>query len=241
MSESNWVSLASQLTSLLNLESSPLAITFSKTAPEGVQTYEDNIPEPTSDGRTGKVPAGCVFWMKGTDRTFTTLPEDHGNCSVGSVTHGLKTINEVSGNSDVTCLLESGWVTEDMMSTLPVVKERYNFITYGPLDETSIDPDVVLLLINAMQAMILSDAIPGIRIEGKPQCHIVAVAKQQNDVAISLGCMLSRVRTGMPPIEMTCAIPAGRLAETVASLQTTRRCDNIVAGYAGEDSVRFKK
>jgi uncharacterized protein (DUF169 family) len=179
--------------------------------------------------------------MKGADRTFTTLPEDHGNCSVGSVTHGLKTINEVSGNSDVTCLLESGWVTEDMMSTLPVVKERYNFITYGPLDETSIDPDVVLLLINAMQAMILSDAIPGIRIEGKPQCHIVAVAKQQNDVAISLGCMLSRVRTGMPPIEMTCAIPAGRLAETVASLQTTRRCDNIVAGYAGEDSVRFKK
>jgi uncharacterized protein (DUF169 family) len=240
MTNKDWNSLASQLTSLLNLQSPPLAISFSNTAPAGVQTFEENMPEPTSDGRTGRVAAGCVFWMKATDRTFTTRPEDHGNCSVGSVTHGLKSISEVSGNSDVACLLESGWVTEDMISKVPVVKERFNFITYGPLDQTTIDPDVVFLRINAMQSMILSDAIPGIRIEGKPQCHIVPVAKEQKDIAISLGCMLSRVRTGMAPIEMTCAIPAGRLAEVVASLQATRRSDDAVASYASKDTLRFK-
>ena len=77
------------------------------------------MPEPTSDGRTGKVPAGCVFWMKAGKQTFTTVPQDHGNCSVGSVTHGLKTLSEVANNSDVLSLLECGWVTNDMVKQTP--------------------------------------------------------------------------------------------------------------------------
>ena len=80
-------------------------------------------------------------------------------------------------------------------------------------------PDVVFLRLNAKQLMVLSDAIPGLRIEGKPQCHIVAVSKEHGRVAASVGCALSRVRTGMPPTEMTCAIPAGKLPEILASIQ----------------------
>ena len=41
--------------------------------------------------------------------------------------------------------------------------------------------------------MVLSDALPGLRIEGKPQCHIVAAAKEQGEVVASVGCMLSRL------------------------------------------------
>ena len=193
----NWKEFSSEIRALLNLQSSPIAITFSKDAPLGIPQYEGNMPDPTPDGRTGKVSAGCVFWMKAAKQTFTTIPQDHGNCSVGSVTHGLKTLAEVANNSDVLSLLECGWVTKDAVMQLPVVKERPEFITYGPLDHTGIDPDVILLFINAMQAMILSDAVPDIHIEGKPQCHIIAMAKEQNVIALSVGCMLSRVRTGM--------------------------------------------
>jgi len=121
----------------------------------------------------------------------------------------------------------------------PVVKERPEFITYGPLDHTGIDPDVVLLFTNAMQAMILSDAVPDIHIEGKPQCHIIAMAKEQNAIALSVGCMLSRVRTGMADTDMTCAIPANRLSELVNLLNNTRSADNAVAKYASEDLARF--
>ena len=32
--------------------------------------------------------------------------------------------------------------------------------------------------------MVLSDAVPGLRIEGKPQCHIIAVAKEQDEIAV---------------------------------------------------------
>ena len=109
----------------------------------------------------------AFFGSKAGKQTFTTVPQDHGNCSVGSVTHGLKTLSEVANNSDVLSLLECGWVTKDVVMQLPVVKERPEFITYGPLDDSSINPDVILLFINAMQAMILLDAIRDIRIEGK--------------------------------------------------------------------------
>jgi uncharacterized protein (DUF169 family) len=223
----------------LKLQSPPLAITFSSDAPQGIPMFESNVPEPTPDGRTGKVPAGCVFWIEAARATFTTAPEDHANCSVGSLTHGLKSLEEVAGNSDVAALVETGWVSMDMVPQIPVVKERPGFITYGPLEETGVDPDVVFLRINAKQAMMMSDAVPGLRFEGKPQCHIIPMAKEQNEIAVSVGCMLSRVRTGLSNNEMTCAIPAERLPEVIRLLKTAAAADTAVAAYASQDAHRF--
>ena len=105
--------------------------------------------------------------------------------------------------------------------------------------DTHVDPDVVLLRLNPKQVMILHDAMPGMRMEGKPQCHIIAIAKEQQEVAASVGCMLSRVRTGLPNSQMTCAIPARRLAEVVERLKATCAADTTVAAYAAEDARRF--
>ncbi|MHB1711234.1 MAG: hypothetical protein ACYCV7_07505 [Acidimicrobiales bacterium] len=87
--------------------------------------------------------------------------------------------------------------------------------------------------------MVLSDAIPGLRIEGKPQCHIVAVAKEQGVAAASVGCALSRARTGMKPHEMTCAIPAAEFSEVARRVAATAEMDSVVAKYAAEDARRF--
>lgn len=239
MSKENWSGLAATLKSKLKLQATPIAITFSLEEPAGVSSFEGPMPEPMPDGRTGKVPAGCVFWMKATERTFSTVAEDHGNCSVGSVTHGFKALEEVSSNSDVAALLESGWVAMDAVSQIPVVKTKYSHVTYGPAEQTLLDPDVILIRVNATQLMILHDALPGLRFEGKPQCHIIAIAKEQKEVAASVGCMLSRVRTGMSPSETTCAIPASKLADVVEALDATCAVDGTVATYAAEDSKRF--
>jgi uncharacterized protein (DUF169 family) len=239
MTTQDWKTLATELKSLLSLQSPPLAISFSNEAPPGAPAFDAAMPEPMADGRTGKVPAGCAFWIEAANKTFTTSPEDHANCSVGSLTHGLKTLEEVANNSDVAAILESGWVTLDVIPNIPVVSERANFITYGPLEETTIDPDVVFLRINAKQAMILSDAAPDLRFEGKPQCHIIPMAKEQNIVAVSVGCMLSRVRTGMSNNEMTCAIPASRLGEMIGLLKRAAAADSAVAAYASRDAARF--
>ncbi len=239
MAAHDWQALAAALDDELSLENAPIAITFSDTAPAGVPQYAGDMPAPTPDGRTGKVAAGCVFWTKATEQTFTTIAEDHGNCSVGSMTHGFKTLEDVANNADVAALLETGWVTLEMVPQIPVVTQRPGVVTYGPLAQSPVDPDVVMLRLNPKQVMVMHDALPGMRLEGKPQCHIIAIAKEQNEVAASVGCMLSRVRTGMPNALMTCAIPAGRLAEVVACLQTTSVADKAVAAYAAEDARRF--
>jgi uncharacterized protein (DUF169 family) len=177
--------------------------------------------------------------MDAVGRTFTTTEADHGNCSVGLMTHGFATLDEVAGNDDVAALLSTGWVTMEDVPNIPVVAERPGAVTYGPLADTAVDPDVVLVRLTAKSLMVLSDALPGLRVEGKPQCHIVAVAKEQGEVAASVGCMLSRVRTGMPSTETTCAIPAVKLAEVVAAVEATSVVDAQVAAYAAEDSRRF--
>jgi uncharacterized protein (DUF169 family) len=234
-----WSQLAGELGDLLALAAPPIAITFGDAAPADVDAFDAPMPDPLPDGRTGRVPAGCAFWIHATDRTFSTVAEDHGNCSVGSLTHGFKTLDEVAGNSDVAALLETGWVTMDVVPQIPVVSTKPGAVTYGPLAETPVDPDVVLLRVNGKQLMVLHDAMPDMHLEGKPQCHIVALAKEQGVVAASVGCALSRVRTGMSANEMTCAIPAAKLGEVVAALTATAGADGQVASYAGEDALRF--
>jgi len=234
----DWRGLADGLQQGLATHAPPIAITFHDAIPD-VERFEPPMPPPAPDGRTGRVSAGCVFWMRSTSRTFTTVPEDHGNCSVGSFTHGMKSLGEVAGNSDVAALLECGWVTTELMHQIPAVRTKPAAVTYGPLAETPHDPDVVLLRLTARQLMVLSDAIPGLRVEGKPQCHIVAIAKESGEAAASVGCQLSRVRTGMANSEMTCALPAARLADVVARLRDTSAVDRLVAAYAAEDARRF--
>lgn len=235
----DWSTLSNRLVEALDLAAPPIAITFSAQRPDGVAPFDAPMPAPTPDGRTGRVPAGCVFWMKATESTFSTVAEDHGNCSVGSLTHGFKTLDEVAGNSDVAELIGAGWVTLDVVPQIPVVTERPGAITYGPLADTPVDPDVVLIRLTGKQLMVLHDAMPSMHLEGKPQCHIVAMAKEQNAVAASVGCALSRVRTGMPAREMTCAIPGPRLVEVLDALATTTKADDAVEAYALEDARRF--
>jgi len=236
-----WRELADGLAAALHLATPPVAITFSAARPDGVEGFGAPLSEPAADGRRGRVSAGCVFWVHGATSTFSTAPEDHGNCSVGSVTHGLARLEDVAGRDDVGALLETGWVSADAVERIPVVTERPGAITYGPLRDTPahVEPDVVLLRVNGRQMMVLADALPGMRIEGKPQCHVVALAKQEQVPAASVGCALSRARTGMTPDEMTCALPARELRTTLEAVVRAAETDSAVAKYAAADARRF--
>jgi len=232
---------AKTLTDLLGLSEPPLAISFHSASPSDVPAFQSEKPAPTEDGRTGAVPAGCVFWVEARDKTFSTVAEDHGNCSVGSLTHGFKTLEEAAQGADVGALVESEWVSPDVFPLIPTVSEKPASVVYGPLEDANDTPDVVFLRLNGKQAMMLHDAWPDIQFEGKPQCHIIPMAKEGNAVALSLGCMLSRVRTGMSNNEMTCAIPGGRLDDILSNLQTAEAADKKVAAYAADDQKRFQQ
>jgi len=148
-----WQSVAGRLTAALHLDVAPIAITFCAAAPSGrVPPFADPatpMPAPSVDGRTGRVPAGCVFWVHALERTFATRPEDHGNCSLGSLTHGLIDLATASTRADVGALVEAGWVTPEIFPAIPTVSSRAEAIVYGPLADATSEPDVVLVRTNA--------------------------------------------------------------------------------------------
>jgi uncharacterized protein (DUF169 family) len=227
------------LQEFLGLAVPPVAIAFISHVPAGIERIQRTTPPRTADGRTGAVAASCVFWIEGTRGVFATEAEDHGNCSVGSLTHGFKTMEEIAQNADVAALCETGWVTPEAVAKVAVVREKPTSIVYGPLRDMPVEPSVILLRLNGKQQMLLHDAWRGLRFEGKPQCHIIPIAKESGELAVSVGCMLSRVRTGMSNNEVTCAIPASRMSLLIERLRAARAADNAVAAYAAEDSKRF--
>jgi len=240
----DWARIAQRLESSLHLSSAPVAITFSPQVPRtaeavAVEPFALPLAPENEAGRTGRVAAGCVFWSYAATEHFSTVAEDHANCSVGSVTHGFNAIPEVVGNDDIGELLGSGWVNEEAFSTLPVVTSAPEAVIYGPLASTTVKPDVILMTINARALMTLKDAVPDLAIEGKPQCHIIAIAKETAAIAASVGCALSRARTGMSNEAMTCAVPASVAADLVDRLEREDRVNGLMARYAGVDARRF--
>ncbi len=231
--------LSDALTDLLGLEHAPIAITFHDELPnDGVPRFDEPMSQPTEDGRSGRAAAPCVFWMHAQQRTFDTVAEDHGNCSVGRFTHGLADAEDILDKSDVAALLEVGWVTMEAFAGVAALSRRPKGVRYGPLAEAGLVPDVVLLRVTPRQMMEINDSVE-VDWSGKPQCQILPRAANDGVIAASMGCALSRARTGMGDDELTVAVPGNRVDGLVAALRQVTTADVAVAGYAEADLARF--
>lgn len=239
VSDMTLAALSNELVDLLDMELAPVAITFHTDAGEAeAPRFNEPMSEPTEDGRSGRVPASCVFWSYGHESTFSTVPADHGNCSVGQFTHGIAQASDILDKSDVATLLDVGWVTMEAFGGVAAKSSAPAAITYGPLDDGTGRVDVILLRISPRQMMEIADAAE-VEFSGKPQCQIIPRALENNVIAASMGCALSRERIGMSDDEMTVALPAGRLEELVVGLRSVCRADAAVVGYAAADKERF--
>lgn len=183
--------------------------------------------------RPAPEPAGCCFWAKAEHEPLYTTAADHAHCSVGSYTHGLISLEAAAAGPDTAALVGSGWVSEHDLAGTPSVPQTPAAIVYQPLHE-AVDADVVLVRLTASSLMTLQGACPDLALVTKPQCQIVPLALA-GAVAVSAGCAVSRVRTGMPPEELTCAIPARELADVVERLKRSVAADAAVVAYAAAD------
>jgi uncharacterized protein (DUF169 family) len=179
-----------------------------------------------------------VFWVEATQHAFTTTAADHANCSVGSYTHGLLGVADAITKDDVGAILDAGWVSEADFGALPTLAHRPDGITYGPLAQSE-HADVILLRLNGLGLMTVKDAYPGLGISGKPQCHIIPQALLTGAPSASVGCALSRARTGMRAEEMACAVPAKGFEDFVARVEAAVALDRAMARYAAHDAKRF--
>jgi uncharacterized protein (DUF169 family) len=92
----------------------------------------------------------------------------------------------------------------------------------------------VLVRLTTGSLMALQGACPELSVVTKPHCQIVPLALE-GTIAVSPGCAVSRVRTGLPANERTCALPARDLPDILARLARSRAADAAVSAYADSD------
>ena len=216
------MTLAHELIRLLDLAHPPVAVAF----------HEQESAEQSRRGPAPE-PAGCCFWAQAEHHRLHTTAADHAHCSVGSYTHGFISLADAAAGQDTAALVGSGWVTEADLAGASHLAATPAAITYEPLDEAE-DPDVVLIRLTASSLMALQGACPQLSVVTKPQCQIVPLALE-GMIAVSPGCAVSRVRTGLPADELTCALPARELPDIVARLARSRAADAAVSAYADAD------
>lgn len=210
-------SLAQTLTESLHLERPPVAVCFADAVPSGVKQF------------SGSVPAGCRFWQEAQSGVFATVPRDHDLCGIGVYTHNL----EVSPGAQkdlgdaLKVFSDLGYVREQDLPLIPVLKNRPQAVIYGPLSQVPLPPDVVLVFANADQTLVLSEASQQLEgglppAMGRPACAVVPQALNNNQTALSLGCCGARTYLDiLTPGVAVYAIPGKKLeafTERVAAL-----------------------
>jgi len=182
----------------------------------------------------GAADASCVHWSTAlaAGATRRTVAADHAGCSVGSYVHGFTTREEAARGADTAMLVSAGWIRPEALVELPVLGAGAGRLDYVPLSDLEVDPAIVLLSLGAEQLMVLREAIPSLRLTGKPQCQIIALAAAGEPCA-SLGCAVSRARTGADPDRMTCALPTQGLLDAIDALEASARADQRVGDAIG--------
>ena len=211
---------ASQLKQTLNLTAQPIGVAFTAKPPQGVSRFK------------GQVPSGCSFWRRAADAVFYTTPEDHYNCPIGTVTHGFQIPPEKSKEAQklLNLMVESDYITEEEFNQVPKAAKNHSVVVYGPLDAMPCEPDVVLLIVNAHQLMMLSEATAGLNgsfpnVMGRPTCAAIPQAMNTGSPAASTGCIGARVYADLAPSEMVFTIPFKTLPKFLENLEAMAKAN----------------
>jgi hypothetical protein len=195
----------------------PIAICFTDEVRAGIADW------------TGRVPAGCRFWEEAATKVFATSASDHDLCSIGTFTHNLETTaaHDAERGDALRVFADLGYVREQDIAMIPVLKARFSHVVYGPLAAIPLAPDVVLLFGKADQMLILSEASQQVEAGlppamGRPACAIVPQAMNTTRAALSLGCCGARAYLDALTDDVALwAIPGSKLdvyAERIAAL-----------------------
>lgn len=223
----NYSALSRELSDLLHLEVPPIAIAFSDSQPAKSTMFE------------GQAPAGCRFWEEGANSVFTTVAQDHAMCAIGVHTHNLQ--SSPAQQKDLMDALrvfaDLGYVRAEDVPQIPVLKDAAKFVTYAPLAETPLPPDVVMLFIRADQTLILSEATQQLEGDyapamGRPACAVVPQVVNSGKPAMSLGCCGARAYLDtFTPERAIFAIPGQKIDTYVAQIRTLTKANSALTQF----------
>jgi uncharacterized protein (DUF169 family) len=211
--------LETRLSTELDLQRRPVAVTFLAVAPEGVEKYD------------GVQPSGCSFWRLAAEgRTFYTVADHHYNCPIGSYTHNIALPPSRAHELEETLgfMTSIGYIRMEEVPSIPRLTDTPGVVVYAPLGATPVDPDVVLFWGPPGKIMLLQEAAlrAGVAAQlqtlARPTCMVLPAALAHGTVA-STGCIGNRVYTGLDESELYVAVPGrdlARVTQEAAIVQT---------------------
>jgi uncharacterized protein (DUF169 family) len=218
--------LAKELTHDLELSSAPVQVTYLDEAPTGVRSHPDGVP------------SVCTFFSEGRREAFYADLHAHENCEVGAFVLGVPPEGEVGQRlmSTVGMMQKEGYLRPGDEAKIPRNAKPPRFVAYGPLGSLPMAPSTVLLFASAKSAMLAMEAAPGpVPMNGRPMCAIVPTLNQGAPVAASMGCIGSRVYTGLADGEMIVGIRGDHLRSFATAVRKIRHANDAVAA---EDTRR---
>src|SRR3984957_4705644 len=209
-------SLETKISKSLGLKKRPVAVKFLETPPKGATKFE------------GAQPSGCIFWrIAAAGKTFYTVPSDHYNCAVGSLTHSIPLPPERAKELEQTLSFMAGvgYIKIEENPRIPQLAKMPGAVVYSPLGDTPVDPDVLILAVPAAQIMLLQEAAhragrtAQLPMLGRPTCMAIPAAMAKGAITSS-GCIGNRVYTDLADGELYSMVPGKDLEHVADELET---------------------
>jgi uncharacterized protein (DUF169 family) len=226
--------VAEQLTRQLELEWPPVQITYLDRPPKGVPEHP------------GGVPSVCTFFALGTRSPFYAGLPKHEDCEIGAFVLGIPPEGGLGGRLMATIgdMQKEGYLNPGEEAKVPHNASPPKFVAYGPLGTMSLAPTGVLLFANPRGAMLAAEAAGSapdewtVPMNGRPMCAIMPILNQGAPVALSLGCLGSRIYTDLGVDKMVIGVRGDHLTAFAKRLDRIVRANEFVRA---EDSARKAK
>ena len=168
-------------------------------------------------------------------------PDDHKNCPIGMMVMGFEPSPATAVEAEILVgnMAELGYLDPAEVAHLPVLPGGHAGVLYGPAQDFTERPEIVLLICSPGQAMLLSESLgqasmlpdSGRPIFGRPACSVISRAFLGGNAEMSLGCKGARVLAQLSPAEMLVALPGEALEAAVAALRAKAAANAAMEDY----------
>jgi len=219
--------IAQQLTQDLDLAQPPIQVSYLDAPPAGVPEHP------------GGSPSVCTFFSEGRKSAFWVGMKGHEACEVGAFVLGMPPEGEFGQRlmSMVGMMQKEGYLAPGDEGKIPRNATAPKFVAYGPLGSLPMAPTNILLFAKPRSAMLAMEASSqSVPVNGRPMCAVVPTLNNGAPVAVSIGCVGSRIYTQMSDDQMIVGIRGDFLSEFARRLATIRHANQAV----GDEDQRRK-
>jgi len=212
--------IAGQLTRDLDLSQPPIQLSYLDAPPQGVPEHP------------GGSPSVCTFFAEGRKQSFYVGLKGHEACEIGAFVLGVAPEGELGQRlmSTIGMMQKEGYLAPGDEAKIPRNAVPPKYVAYGPLGSLPVAPTNVLLFAKPRSAMLAMEASPkAVPVNGRPMCAVVPTLNNGAPVAVSIGCIGSRIYTQMSDDQMIVGIRGDYLAEFAKKLRTITSANRAVA------------